>query len=147
MRWRLPIVASVGAKKMACRKPRTSTTTEAANQSQAMVRRMGERATMIFILSRKTGRAGFRCMCQRSGFLRYAVRSGRNDTPSVLGGSSRGELFGVDDGFEEENSGGGVDDVEAGQLCDPCADLDGVEFSGEDAGGGLDHHEDGGDGE
>ena len=50
-------------------------------------------------------------------------------------------LFGVEDGFEEQDADGGVDDVVAGELLDPEVDLDGVELAGEDAGGGLDHGE------
>ena len=53
-------------------------------------------------------------------------------------------LFGVKDSFEKEDSGRGVDDVEAGELGDPSADLDWIELGGEDAGGGLNHHEDSG---
>ena len=53
-------------------------------------------------------------------------------------------LFGVEDGFEEQDADGGEDDVVAGQLLDPGADLDGVEVGGEDAGGGLNHRQKGG---
>src|SRR3954451_10092141 len=42
------MVASIGARKMAWRKPSTRTATEAANQSQAIGRRVEERATELF---------------------------------------------------------------------------------------------------
>ena len=35
-------------------------------------------------------------------------------------------LFRVEDGFEEQDADGGVDDVVAGELGDPGADVDGV---------------------
>ncbi len=53
-------------------------------------------------------------------------------------------LFRVEDGFEEQDADGGVDDVVAGELGDPRADVDGVELGGDDTGGGLHHHEEGG---
>jgi len=59
----------------------------------------------------------------------------------------RNGLFGVEDGFKEQNADGGVDDVVASELGYPGADLYGVEFACEDAGGGLHHHEKRGQGD
>src|ERR1700722_2517097 len=94
----------MGTRKMACRKPRTSTATEMANQSHATLRKMGARCSMGFILSR-------------------------------MG------LFGIEYCFEEEDADGREDDVVADELLDPGIDLDGVEVSGQNTGGGLHHRE------
>ena len=56
-------------------------------------------------------------------------------------------LFGVKHGFKEQDADCSEDDVVPGQLFDPCRDLDGIEIRREDACGGLDHGQKGGQGD
>src|ERR1700738_4820483 len=110
MRPTSPCAASAGVRKMASRKPKTSTAMEMANQSQATLRRVWLRCSMRLVYREK-------------------------------------RLFGVKHGLKEKDADGGEDDVVAGQLFDPGRDLDGIEIRGEDAGGGLDHRQKGGQGD
>src|SRR6267154_812096 len=102
MRPTSPCAASAGVRKMASRKPKTSTAMEMANQSQATLRRVWLRCSMRLVYREK-------------------------------------QLFGVENGFKEQDADGGEDDVVAGQLLDPGCDLNGVKICREDACGGLDH--------
>lgn len=52
-------------------------------------------------------------------------------------------LFRVEDSFEEQDAHRGEDDVVPGQFSNPCIDLKGVQVGGQNAGGGLDHRQQG----
>src|SRR5580698_7009687 len=56
---------------------------------------------------------------------------------------SRMRLLRVEDGLKKQDAYCREDDVVAGEVVDPCSDLEGVQVGGEDSGGGLDHCEQG----